>query len=531
MSNTLPTGTSMATDTELRASIGPEPWPVRLIPALLVAAWAGTAHAGTWRLSPEVAVSETYSTNLNMAGEATAVEGVQTNIVPRLRLDARGARMSGFLDYRRDESYSPGHSDLNDGRNLLSSFATVEAIDSLLYLDASASVVQRDRSLFSPNTVATTGATQNQREMRVVEVSPYILGRAFGATDYSLRYTVSDARSAGDRSNDATLVPTRVDQWIGSLRTQAGQASLGWFADAHADRVANDVVGTRSDTRYRGGIIFPVMRHLHVLLSGGRERTDYATGSNVTSATPGVGFEWRPSQHTEATGMRERRSFGHGHDLSVTYRTARTVWRYLDVKDAAVLPMGLSGFNRGSVYDLMSDLLSTSIADPVAREQAARQRAEQVGPIGGVVDAGGVSSSRIFIDRTRQASAVLLGTRSAFTLLFQDREQHLLAGQTAVVTDDFSLSPDIRDRSAMVSWVHRLTPMADFNVSLLHLKRTGLSADSVGSSQKSGTVGLNFGLSQTVRASVAVRATNFVGAAGGETIQERAVVGTLIKRY
>lgn len=531
MSNMLPTGMSMATVTRWTSLFRRERPPVYLVLSSLFAALSGTAHAGSWRFSPEVLVSETYSTNLNMAGAATAVEGMQLNIQPRMRLDARGARMSGFFDYRRDESYGHGHTELNDGRNLLSSFATIEAIENLLYVDATASIVQRDRSVFSPNTVATTGATQNQREMRVFEVSPFIQGRAFGATDYSLRYTASDARSADSSSTAGALVPTRVGQWVGSLRTQAGQASLGWFADAHADKVENDIVGSRSDTRYRAGIIFPVLRHLHVLASGGHERTDYATGSTVTSATPGIGFEWRPSQHTEAIGMREKRSFGYGHDLSLTHRTARTVWRYVDVKDAAVLPLGLSGFNRGSVYDLMSDLLSTSVADPVAREAAARRRTEQVGPIGGVVDAGGVSSSRIFVNQTRQASAVLLGTRSTLTLLVQSRDQQLLAGQTATVTDDFSLSPNIRDRSAMLSWVHRLTPVADLNISMLHLKRTGLDNGTIGSSQKSGTVGVNFGLSQTARASVAVRGTNFVGTAGGETIQERAIVGTLVKRY
>jgi len=495
-----------------------------LVPVVFV--YAGAAQAGSWRVVPEIAVSETYSTNLNMAGDAGAIEGLLTNVMPSLRVDGRGSRVSGYLDYRRDESYSPGHSFLNGGRNFLTSYAAVEAVDNWLYVDASANIVQRDRSVFSPNSAATSNATANQRETRVFQVSPYVAGRALGTTDYLLRYSIVDARSS-----DATLVPTRVEQLVGSLRTQAGPASMGWFADGHSDRVDNDVVGKRNDQRYRGGIIFPVLRHFHVLAFTGRERTDYVTGSSTSVSTPGAGFEWRPSEHAEAIGMRERRSFGHGHDVLLTYRTARTVWRYSDVKDAAVLPMGLTGFNRGSIYDLMSDLLRTSMSDPVTRNEAAAVRTNQIGPVGGVADASGVLTSRIFVDRTRQASAALSGTRSVFTLLLQQREQHLLGSNAPGVQDDFALSPDIRDRSALVSWVHRVTPVAELNVSAVFLKRQGSSATNLESTQRTGTVGLSFGLSQRARASIAMRATNFTGSGGADVVNERALVGTLSQRF
>lgn len=492
---------------------------------LFVFSAMSASEAGSWRIVPQIGVSETYSTNMALVDDALARKGWITTITPALRVSGAGARVRGYLDFRHDESFYHGQSSYRTGRDTLSSWGTLEAIDNWLFVDAAAAVTPRSRSTFSPTTTDSSNAVGNQDDVRVAQISPSIRGRAFGATDYLMRLTSSDTRYGNER-----LADTKVNQLTGSLRNPGGSGSIGWFVDGTAVRVDSDAVGKRSDDRTRAGVILPVASHFHVLAFGGRESTDFATGANETLSTPGIGFEWRPSEHTQATGQREKRFFGYGHDLTVTHRTLFTAWRYSDVKDAAVLPAGMSWFSRGSIYDLMYDLVTASITDPVARDEAARARADQVGPVGGILDASGILVSRVFLDRTRRASVALVGSRSVITLVFQQRDQQLLGGSQPNIQDDFTLSPEIRDRSAFVSWIHRLTPVATLNLSLVHLRREGMSVPDVESTQRSGGAALSVSLNQKATGTVAVRATNFSTIAG-QAIHERAVVGTLTQRF
>lgn len=497
------------------------------VAVVLVVSGSMSAYAESWRIIPEVGVGETYSTNMALTDNATAKEGWITTVTPALRVSGVGSRVQAYLDYRHDESYYQGLPSSNTGRDYLSSYATLEAIDNWMYVDAAVAVTPRSKSLFSPNTTTSSNAVGNQDETRVTQISPNIRGRLFGNADYLLRVTNIDARST-----NANFGRARANQLLGSLRKPAGQGTIGWFADGNGVRVDSSTAGERSDDRVRGGVILPALPHLNILAFAGRERTDFASNGTESYASPGVGFEWRPSEHTQAIGMREKRFFGEGHTFSFAHHTLHTAWRYTDVKDAAALPIGLAGFNRGSVYELMADLLTVSIADPVARDNAARARTDQVGgPTGTGVDATGVLVSRIYLDRTRQASLALLGTRSIVTLILQQRDEQLLQNGAPSIHDDFALSPDIRDRVTFVSWIHRLTPLLDLNLSTAYARRRGLSATNLEATQRSGIAALNVRLSPTARGSVAVRVMSFSSFEGDAGIHERALIGTLTQRF
>jgi len=510
----------MATATEPPVSqpTRPSDWQraVRIALVLIASGSYGMAHGTSWRATPEIRLTETYSDNATLVAGPDARNGWITTLAPGLRVTGAGPRVAAFVDFKHDESYYHGQSSSNASRNSLTSYVTVEAVDNWMYVDASAAITPRSSSIFSLNTANTNNAATNQAETRVVQVSPYVRGRVFGSTDYLMRFNTIDARSTDD-----TLAHTTVEQLTGSLRNSGGPGGI----------VDSDTFGQRRDDRVQAGLNFPVTSRLHVLALTGRERTNFVSGTDESLATPGVGFEWRPSERTRATGIRQKRFFGYGHDLSVTHQTGRTAWRYSDVKDVSVLPMGLAGFSRGSVYELMADLMRISVSDPTALDVAARAQTDQIGPVGGIFDATGVLASRIFLDRTQQASVALLGIRGIVTLLVQQRDQQLLEGNQPPIIDDFTLSPEIRDRSTLLSWAHQLTPVATLNISALYLKRQGLSVPDLEATQRSGTMMVNVRLSPKASASVAVRITNFSNFVAVGPIHERALVGSLIQRF
>ena len=97
---------------------------------------------------PSVAVAQTYSDNVALLPGELARSGWVTGISPGIRADLAGARVKGSLDYHLTKSLYSADSRLNSTQNFLDSFAKVEAVDKLLFVEARANISQQNRSPF-----------------------------------------------------------------------------------------------------------------------------------------------------------------------------------------------------------------------------------------------------------------------------------------------------------------------------------------------------------------------------------------------
>ncbi len=516
----------MATDTS-RPPLASQDWSraVRIAIGLLATVGAGAAHSEAWTITPYISATETYSSNMGLTG-VSPERGFISDLAPGIRIDGAGARLNGFLDYRREYLYYHGNSQWDRQQNLLNSYATLEAVEKWLFVDASANIVQRNLSVFGPISVDGRNASGNLVETKTMQVSPYIRGRIANSADYLVRLNSIDSRS-----DDPSLAATRVDQIVGSVKNHATTGTIGWFGDTTATNVKNDVIGDRDDTRFRAGLVVPVGAHLHFSVSGGRETTNYASVDRETTSTPGVGFEWSPTKQTQVAGLREKRFFGYGHNLLATHRTALTAWRYTDTKDVTILPTLLAGYNPGAIHELMSNLLESSIPDPVERNRAVRARMALVGGTADLTSGGGVQTSRFYLDHEREASVALIGVRNTLTLALLQRDQQLVPFSPTAV-DSFSIvgSDDIRERGATLGWSYRVTPLTTLNMSVVRLKSEAMDIADMFSTQKTGTVALNFRLAPKAIASVGARSTKFNSSVTGG-VRENAVVGSLTQSF
>lgn len=492
---------------------------------LALGCWSGAAHAGSWIIVPEVSVGETYTTNLSMS-PIDPQDGWVTNLVPRIRIDGAGTRAKGYLDYYRNYFWYQGASAQNRQQNVLTSVATVEAIENWFFVDASANITQRNRSALGPVAVGTSSSTSNQVETRTTQVSPYVRGSMGQFADYLLR-----ASSVDSRSEDQAFASTRINQVVGKISNQATTGAIGWFVDGSDLRLHNDVVGRRDDTRIRGGLVFPLASRFNVTLSGGREHSDFASAEKQAYSTPGGGFEWSPTQRTRVAGLWERRFFGTGHNFVLTHRTARTAWSYSDVREALVLPSMLVGYNPGSIYQLMSELLVATVADPVERARAVRARMNELGSIADLAGGGAVQTSRIFVDRLRQASAALIGSRNTVALVCSQRDQNLLPFSPTAQDDFLFLGSDVRQRVINLTWLHQLAPLAALNVGVARFRTDGLAVPDAWSEQMTTTATVRLRLSQSALGSIGVRRTRSTATTVSGVVHESALLGTLTKRF
>lgn len=489
------------------------------------ASFSGVVHADTTlTIAPRVVATETYSSNRTLTG-TSGDSGWITTLAPGININSRGARVKGYLDYQLNGYYYMGDSNFRDSQHQLNSFVNVEAVDKWLYVDALASIFQRQQSLFGPVSVSSGTGIGNQGESRFGQLSPYIRGRAFSVADYLVRASVIEAQS-----DLPSISNTRVNQLLGSLRNQATTGTIGWFGDANVTQVRNDAIGNRDNERIRLGISVPLTSQLHLSLSGGQERTNYASDTRETTSTPGVGFSWSPNARTEFVGVRERRFFGLGHSFQFAHRTRLLAIRYSDVKDVSILPTLPSGVYRGSIYDLMSDLLAASVPNPDERALAVRARVDQIGPASSLSESGGATTSRLFLDRTRQFSVATIGVRNIVTLIVRRRDEQLLSLVAPSVADDFSLAPDLRERGATLSWLYRLTPTSDLRFASTRLKRDDYGVAGLWLDQTSNSASIAFRLNPKTVTTFGLYRTRTDSSIRG-LIWESAVAASLTKQF
>ena len=179
----------------------------------------------------------------------------------------------------------------------------------------------------------------------------------------------------------------------------------------------------------------------------------------------------------------QKRFFGNDHLVAITHRTPLTAWRFTSSKEATVSANQLATSNPGSVYNLLLDLLASTIPDPIERAAAAQRKLEQTGipATSGIQD--GSLSVRPILSRRLDASVALLGSRNTITLNAGKHEQRGI--------DSSSLTPgigapieEIRQFSANATWAYRLTPVSTMTLAVSHLHTEGLFTSNLTATQR-----------------------------------------------
>jgi len=481
------------------------------------------ARADTWRIVPSVSVTETYTDNLTLSSGDLAKRGWITDVTPALRIDLNGARAKGYVDFRYHDLSYPGEPQLDNAQKTLYSRLNLEAIERWFYIDARAETTQQNRSAFGAAvTPDSPTLNANRVETTSVQVAPMIRGRFLGTTDYAVRYNVGYVRT-----DDALLQDTKSGEFAARLQSANPGTRFNWALVANDIAIRNDLVDTRRDSRVRATLIYESARDLQLSASAGYERSDFDDPQSEGLATPGLGIAWTPSERTQFAAFAERRFFGTGHNLLFSHRTPQTAWRVASVKDAAVLPPGISTDSAGSLTGLMSYLLSSAIPDPVAREAEARRRLEEFGISPNTMLSSGETNFRPYVFRNSTASVALLGVRHALTLSYADREQRYTRPLTGSALGTFN---DFRERGVAVNGSRRLTPLTTFTIFARALRTEGLSNLAPDTRQRDFGASVSSILGRHATLNVGVRRASFDTSLPSGSYRENAAFLTLTFR-
>lgn len=440
------------------------------------------APVRNWTIKPIVTVSAIQSSN--MALESSPQAGLITSVAPGISIDGVGGRVSAHLNASVNDTSYEGHPQWTNRQNWLSSFATVSAIDKWLYLDGSFNISNRSQTPFAPITTDLPVATQSQVETRTTLFSPYIKGNIENRAQYLVRLNFINSGA-----NDPAYANTQVNQALGTFKGLNG-GDLDWFSDFDSTVVNNTAIGSKDDRRVRIGLDYALQPRLHTSISTGYESTNYATPDRDQLYTPGLGLDWKPSEHAQASVLWEQRFFGVAQSIKIKRVSSLSAWSYSESRDVAVFPSVLVGYNPGAISSLMSDMLAASIPDPSTRADTVRNQMNQLGSSSSFSGDAGSSASSLYVNHVREASVAMLGRRNTLTLTLQEIEQSMLPYSSSY-SDLAALSSDLRQQNMGLTWLHLVTPTTNLVASLIRQINVGLTDPFPQSSQSTAGVSVN----------------------------------------
>lgn len=494
---------------------------------------SGDTGKPAWVISPSISSSLTVTDNalpgqMQQPNVRLAQQGdTILSVTPAIRIDGKGGRVSGNLNFSWQRNQYVNESRYNNDQKSLSATGKGELIDQWLFLDSTATIAQSPTSVFSTQTVGNELANANRSETRSFQWSPYIRGVLGAGTDYELRYRNTQTRA--DTGVYATGSGVNSQAWSGKLAGVTPLALLGWTITAEDQRSKFDVWETRSN-RLLGVLEYRFDPQLRFNLSTGTESDNFSTFNMRRRGVSGIGLDWAPTERTLLKLAKDQRSYGNGHTVEFSHRTALTAWKFSDNKTAVLPAQQFTNAAVSTAYDLLFLQLASSIPDPVARAQTVTALLQTQGIPADSLVYGNIMTAQPYLQRRQQASASLTGAHNTVTFTLQ-RSTSELIGSAIVSQDDFALSSYIRQSGFSASWAHKLTPDSSLTLNAL----SSLSKDDTATNDsrlRSLSLLYSTKLGDRTTASIGLRQNNYDSAnpAAADYI-EHAITGTLTASF
>jgi uncharacterized protein (PEP-CTERM system associated) len=459
---------------------GPMCWRAALpvvIPCVAGGVWASSALAEpAFRIDPSISTRLTYTDNAHQSSNANS--DFIFEVAPTIRVSRLAGRLTGALDASLRNVVYMDEGDRNTSFIAFQGKGQYEAIENMVFVEASGSVSRNDRSLFSGRSSTDDLNTDAANETRTFTVSPRMVfhfgNTANGQIRLDNRWTSGGSASLGDRYT-RTLT--------GNASDGAAFGPLGWFADySRVDTEYSDTDQNVFRQNVRLGASYNATSQLVLRVSVGREQNDYTSGGTEGKTTHGFGFDWTPTPRTQFSAFTEERIFGRGYDISFNHRRALSNWRLSYSKDFSSSDELISGDLQDAYFEAYFGSLQ-GLGLTQAQQDAIKQQL--------LAQAGLLITNAQYVLKNLQADVSFVGKRNVLSLALYRRARTRLANDlTASAIDDFANFSEVRDSGGSVSLRHDLTPRSALNTSLSLAKVVGEGTTNQDIRRKTLSVGL-----------------------------------------
>lgn len=465
--------------------------------SLLLAAppWLRVAHAqdggrGAFTVSAAVSVSQSFTDNRRLSDADKQWDAV-TQVSPSVRISSRSGRVQGSLDYSLNAQVHANESYRGEVRNALASAFSVTAIDQQLWLDVRASISQQPLSAFGVQSATALPRDSNRGEIRTVSAGPTFRTQLGSQAQL-------EARLNWSRSSGGSAVNADSQTRLASARVFGQYGGMNWSLDVADTQTEYETGRDTGNRRYGLNLNYRPHYEWQFMFRLGRETESVRSLNSQTTSNWGTGATWTPTPRTQVNAQYDKRYFGDSYSLGITHRMARSVWSYIESRDANGGAASDRGLSYANSYDALFNQLAAQVPDPIQRDQQVRAM---------LAAQGGFTSRAATVDRRRTASMVLNGVRTSFTLsAYQNQSQRLDGSTTAV--DDLSVAQRVRQHGLSAGASYRLSPVSSASLNFSS-SSTGNSGAQAGNGLKTLTASYSNQLAQRVSLSLSLRRSVF----------------------
>jgi len=396
-----------------------------------------------------------------------------------LRLNLPYRRLQGFVDYTLAAVHFGRSSEADEFLNALESDVTAEVIEQHGFVELAASAGQQLRSAFGAatlsqgvssdaTTLSSTVANPNRVESATYRLAPYFRGRLGEDGQFEARAERSETKFRGLDGDDfgtqrASLladggVRPRALRW----RTQL----TGAIYDFERGRRTNEVI-------LRGDLGWALDEETVVSLIAGREGNNFQTAERQYGTIYGASLDWRPSERTQFFAEAVHRFFGNEHTVTFSHRMSRMA---IFVSDSltVVPPDRLSTAGLASAFDMLFLQFAGVEPDPARRRALVRDTLLRNGIDPSQQLVSNFLTNSPLLERHQSVGLSWTDARDVVTLgLARDESRPVDTLVLPPPADDFASTAQVNQTGAILSWAHRLTPVATLTLNSILQRTTG----------------------------------------------------------
>ncbi len=253
------------------------------------------AWAGEWRITPSLAVEETFTDNVAAAPEGQEKTDFVTSVSPGLSVRGSGGRVSLNFDYALQRLVFLKDSSRNEFRHSLAGNGSAEIAKDVLFLNAQASISQQTVSNTGAVSASELNDNPNRQTVQTYSIGPIVRHRFGNWAEAEATYNFTRTDVGGEAVSDSNVNSARATLRSGTRFSRFLWSLTGSRSETSRSSGASD----NSRTTTIADLEYVVSRKVSMLAGIGFEKLKDAT---LTTEPDGLiwdaGLRLRPGPRT-----------------------------------------------------------------------------------------------------------------------------------------------------------------------------------------------------------------------------------------
>jgi uncharacterized protein (PEP-CTERM system associated) len=487
-------------------------------------------EAADWRVTPTVDVRGTYTDNVRLAPRGGERSDFVSEVTPGISLSRDGPGLKVNAKYGLQYLTYANDSEGSRLAHQLSATANAELIKDLFFVDGNAAISQQNISSLGPQPTDNTSVTGNRASVRSYTISPY-LRHSFGTTASSeARYTHTSVSTGASAVSDSQM-----DGVALSLNSGPAFKSLGWGLRYNQQRNHLDNVDNVDFTNVTANLRYLITQQFSLIATGGYDKYDYAsTTGDPEGKFYTAGFSWRPTERTSLTASAGKRFYGNTYSLESSVRSRYSLWS-VSYNDAITTSQAqFAGQSAITTSSFLNLLFSSSIPDPIARQQFVDRFILSTGLPPVLSRSVNYFSNQFFLQKSLQASVAITGAKNTVVLSVintaREAQSALSASDPLFGLLNRTLNANTRQAGINALWNWRVTALTSANFTAGYT-RTRDTSTGERQNQKTIKVALATQIQPKLTGAVELRRQMLTSDIAGGDYVEHAITASLLMRF